>query len=205
MTPARTLRLLPMVLPLVMLFMLAGCTTMPVPEDHFYRLPDPRVTAGARALEGTLAVQRLRTDGVYAQRPLLHCSDIDSVEVHQYHYHYWTDSPPRLLQDHLVAYLRGSGIASTTLADGTGIRADYVLSGRIRRFEQLQQGGKASALVELELALQERSGSILLVKDYRAEFRAANNSLPATVTAFDQALQQIYARLNEDLRNLKRQ
>ena len=180
------------------LFLLGGClnSAPPVPRDHYYRVLIP---APARndvpALPGVLEVSPLDADGLLRERPLLYSANGQSYDMQQHDYHYWIDPPPRMLQNQLIDYLRLSGLAATIVTPDLRVKADYKLSGRIKRLERLLGGGSPRVVVELELALVEStSNQLLLVRNYTAEVRSTDESVATSITAINIALSQIFER-----------
>lgn len=180
------------------LFLLGGCfnSAPPVPRDHYYRVLIP---APARndvpALLGVLEVSPLDADGLLRERPLLYSANGQSYDMQQHDYHYWIDPPPRMLQNQLIDYLRLSGLAATIVTPDLRVKADYKLSGRIKRLERLLGGGPPRVVAELELALVENtSNRLLLVRNYTAEVRSTDESVATSITAINTALSQIFER-----------
>jgi ABC-type uncharacterized transport system auxiliary subunit len=192
------------ILPVLLLApLLAAClgSAPPVPRDHYYRLlvdgPAPGFTqAGAAvSLPGTLTVELLQADGLLRERPLLFSASGDPHELQQHDYHYWNDAPPRMLQDQMVAYLRRSGLARAVVTPDMRIRADYELSGKVRRLERLLGGGPARVVVELELALVRLDDEMLIVVDtYSEEEPAADDTVQSAIVALNRATARIFDR-----------
>ncbi len=181
----------------------ACATVQPVPEDHFYRLSPavPASPGSVRPLSGVLAIGAIDSAGIHRERAIVYTQAGVPTELLRYHYHAWIEGPPRLIQDHLLAYLRGSGAASLVMIDDARTRWDYLLSGNLRRFERVMKvGGGSDVAVELELQLDRRgSERPLLVRDYSASAPVHGADLGDAVRAFSVALQQIYARFLADL------
>lgn len=180
----------------------AGCgSAPPVPEERYYRIGVAAPTAlSAPALPGLVAVAPLQSDGLHSERAVLYAEQGQPRELRRYHYHHWADSPPRLLQDQLVTYLRHARIAATVLPDDPRLLAEHRVVGRLVRFERLNDANRALATVELELGL-ERKGSArpILLRQYSAEIPAHDGSVPAVVEAFEQAVGDVYGRFLSDL------
>lgn len=180
---------------------LAACAPATVPQDNFYRLHTPAVaTAFAKPpLPGTLEVERIEADGMIAARPIVYSDAAKPNQVGEYHYHFWTESPAALVQDALVEYLRGAGAAKMVVTPEVRVEPEYLLSGRLLRFEQVR-GGSAKVVMTLEARLRETAADrLLLLKTYSVEVPAASDSVPAAVTAFDSALAQVFAALAKDI------
>ncbi len=150
---------------------LAACAQPAPPKDRFYRLETPSVAArfAAPAL-GVIEVSRLTTDGVLSERPLAY-QDADG-SLGRYRYDLWAEPPTALLQNALVDSLRQSGIAATVITPETRVPPDWMVRGRLNRFEMLAGAGKVVASLELAV-VSSRDGALLLLKTYQAEVPSA--------------------------------
>ena len=175
-----------------------GCAKAPpVPADVFFRLPDPRPVAGAQLTDAAIVVRALRADGLRSERALLYVDDAADVTLQQQHYHFWAESPPRLVQAQLIQYLRLAG-ASPMVIGGTDAPAELVVSGRLRRFER-RLSGEQAAVVEIELQLERDGHGLVLVRDYAAEV-PAGEGFDSAIAAFAEALDKIFADFLADAR-----
>jgi cholesterol transport system auxiliary component len=182
----------------------SACMSGPAPRDHFYRLEieDPTASDGPR-IDGTLEVDRLRVEALAEGRRILYRSQERPGEVAQYAYHRWSDPPSVMVQDRLVDYLRAAHVARTVVTPAVRVAADYVVDGRILRFEQLIGNASSRAVVEIELILTRVKGRQLLqLATYREERTARSNSVADAVQAFDGAVQAIFERFVADLPQL---
>jgi len=181
---------------------MSGCSLQPpVPEDHFYRLPAATLKAD-KVLTSHITVKRFKTDGLHSERPLLFSGHDKPLSLKQYHYHFWTDAPPRMLQEHLISALRKSGIAGIVSNYDPAHRDGYIISGKIRRFEQVSRGKENKVSIDLELRLDDDRGKIVLVKDYYSERTATSASPHDLVTAFGDALTDIYKEFLKDWKGI---
>ncbi len=185
--------------------LLAGClgSAPPVPRDHYYRLlvPTPEQSAGEAPLPGIMTVELLQADGLLRERPLLYSESGESYELQQHNYHYWNDAPPRMLQDQMVTYLRRSGVSRQVVTPDMRIRADYQVSGKVRRLERLLGGGPPRVFVEIELALLRLSDDpVLVVETFSAEETAADESVDASIVALNRATAEIFDRFLAQVR-----
>ncbi len=185
--------------------LLAGClgSAPPVPQDHYYRLlvPTPEQSAGEAPLPGIMTVELLQADGLLRERPLLYSESGESYELQQHNYHYWNDAPPRMLQDQMVTYLRRSGVSRQVVTPDMRIRADYQVSGKVRRLERLLGGGPPRVFVEIELALLRLSDDrVLVVETFSAEEPAEDESVDASIVALNRATAEIFDRFLAQVR-----
>ncbi|MCW8953119.1 MAG: PqiC family protein [Rhodospirillales bacterium] len=181
----------------------AACASQPpLPQDNFYRLevtPPARAMASPR-LDGVAEVQRFSAEGLIAARPIAYTEEGTAHQLHAYHYHFWIEPPISMLQDRLVSYLRDAGAARTVVTPAMRVEPDYVVQGRIVRFERVL-GATPKVRVELELGVVARAdGRVLFVKTYREDRdQGGDDGVTAAAAAFSTAVSEIYARFLADL------
>jgi ABC-type uncharacterized transport system auxiliary subunit len=178
---------------------LAACLGGSAPPDRHYRLeaPDPP-ELGAPVFPGTLAVERLRGDGLVDQRPLVYRTGEASSELRQHAYSLWVDAPTAMLQREIAAWLRRAGAAEHVATAELLAGADFVLTGRLVRLERVLGDG-ASVDLELELAVARgRHGALVQHGVYRAGRRAASRDVEASVDALQSALGEVLQRFLDD-------
>ncbi len=87
---------------------LSGCfgSAPPVPKEQYFRLiASGEPAAVTNPLDGIVEIPPLQAEGVMGERPLLFTKD-GGLKLEQRNYAYWTDPPPAMLRDQLIAYLR---------------------------------------------------------------------------------------------------
>jgi ABC-type uncharacterized transport system auxiliary subunit len=185
--------------------LLAGClgSAPPVPRDHYYRLlvPTPAALRDVPMLPGVMTVELPKADGLLRERALLYSESGESYELQQHSYHYWNDVPPRMLQDQMVAYLRRGNVAHQVVTPDMRLRADYQVTGKVRRLERLLGATPPRVVVEMEFALQRLTDdSLLVVETYSAEETAADETVEASVVALNRATATIFDRFLSEVR-----
>lgn len=181
------------------LFLVGACATGSAPTDHYYRLAmtgDP--VTWDQPMTEVLEVQRPIAGGLLDNRPLVYGDGAHAHELRAYHYHFWADRPSTMLQGELVDFLRAAGVAKQVITPDLRARADRVVSGRIRRLEQIR-GDRPGIAVDLELILSDRSG-VLMVKDYRRVVETRDASVTTAVAAINTALGDIARTFVDDLK-----
>lgn len=171
-----------------------------VPRDSFYRLdvPAPERSFAEPPLAGVVEVARLAGDGVVNDRAIAYSGEAGKLQ--QYSYHYWVESPTQLVQDALVAALRDSGAAGRAATPAMRLRPDYLVQGKLHRFEQVIEGEGARGIVALELSVtRARDGRLVLLETYRSEAAAADASVRAAVAALRRAVAEALGGLLADL------
>lgn len=179
--------------------LLTSCAAQPpVPEDNFYQLAPSKIKANKKNIANSLSVKRLVSDGLHGERALLYSKAGQALQLKQYHYHHWSDTPPRMLQEYLISTLRSANIANTVTNYDPVHRADYNLTGKIRHFEQIERGRNNEVLVELELRLNNKRGELILLKDYRISQMANSPAPHDLVQAYGIALNKLVTEFIAD-------
>jgi len=145
--------------------LLVSCSSYaPLPTDHYYRLAEIKTgNVVPKHITGSILVQQFIADGLHHERPLLYTSDTSSLELKQYHYHLWLDSPTRMLQEQLADYLRIHQAADTIFTGYEG-PAEMIIRGQIKQFER--QADKV--VVRLVLRIDKNDSSVpLFQQDYQ--------------------------------------
>ncbi len=183
-------------LPLLLLW---GCASGPAPTDHHYRIDVAAPEApAAKPLNGVLQVDRLRADALAGERDILYQNRSDQSEIRKYTYHLWSDPPAILLQTELVSFLDEAGAAEVVIPVSARVQPDYLVSGRLHRFEQVLDSD-ARVNVEIHLTLTSSDGRILTNQTYRDERAAADRTVAASASAFGEAVHDIFERFLADL------
>ncbi|HET6156897.1 MAG TPA: ABC-type transport auxiliary lipoprotein family protein [Dongiaceae bacterium] len=190
---------------LPVLALLAGCfgSAPAVPKEQYFRLLAAQPTEQApKKVKGGIEVVPLAGEGVMTERPLLFTAD-GGRKLEQRNYAYWTDAPPQMLRDQLVAYLREESVADNVVPSELRVESAYVIRGTIRRLEQLV-GDKSGAVISLELAIIEKSSDrLVLSKVYTAEKPTSGESIDNAVAALNDGLDEIFAAFAGDLAEAK--
>ncbi|MEM7252895.1 MAG: hypothetical protein AAF493_15875 [Pseudomonadota bacterium] len=189
---------------------LAGCSSAPpVPADHFYRLPFPKQLGPAHLgttdldlrLGEVAIVQPFRSTGLHNERALLYSDDPGGLRLKRYHYHLWTDAPPKLLQEQLAAYLRRAK-AARLVRTSSGPIPNHLITGHIYRFEQHVKPKGREVFVELELGV-ERPGEYkpFVSRRYATQKLVSGDAVKVVdvVAQFGAAVDEIYSRFLTDL------
>lgn len=191
------------ILPLLLVAgMLGGCgRSAPIPTDTYYRLAAPRVAAaaGQPLADGGILVEAFQADALYRERPLLFSEDAADLTLKQYHHHHWQESPPRLLREQLILYLRAAN-AAPWVASRADQAPALTIRGRIRRFEHIIGADAVTARVALELQLLGPDGSVLMLRDYQRDEPAASKDVASVVAAMDVAVNSVFERFLADAR-----
>jgi cholesterol transport system auxiliary component len=175
----------------------AGCASGPSPPIHHYRLEaDPPTALAAPIFEGTLQVDRTRTDAFTGQRSLVHRrvdAAGEATHLHRYAQHRWVDPPSRMIEHEIVRYLRAAGAADMVVTSELRVRPSFVLHTRLLHLEQTRD--PAGIVLALDMVLTRNDDEVVLQESYRIETTLEDESVPEAVAAYNAAFTQILAQL----------
>lgn len=177
---------------------LTACSSQaPLPTDHYYRLPAVSGITPDEMRLNSISVITFQAEGLYQERAIVYTEN--EIELKQYHYHHWADSPSRLLQERLAESLRLSNISKLVLNTFEG-NSELIIKGHIKAFERLQHKGNES--VHVKLLLQVKSSSKhgpILHKEYVQTIALPSNTITNAIKAFAEAVDLIYSDFYVDL------
>ena len=177
---------------------LTACSSQaPLPTDHYYRLPELTGVSSDQKRVGSISVITFQAESLYQERAILYTEN--EIELKQYHYHYWTDSPTRLLQERLAERLRLSSISNLVLNTFEG-NSELIIKGQIKAFERLQQKGSESVYVKLLLQVNSNTRNApMLQKEYVQTVVLPSNTIASAIKAFAEAVDLIFSDFYDDL------
>ncbi len=120
----------------------------------------------------------------------------DGTSLEQHAYHFWIDSPRTMLQHALADHLRTASKAKIVIEPA--VSAEFVVRGRVRRFERSNGGG---AQIALNLALYGEDSSVpAFERDYERSIAVRDSSIAASVAALSEGTAEIFVSFTGDLR-----
>jgi cholesterol transport system auxiliary component len=173
------------------LALLSACTAPEVPKEQYFRLiAAPAEVHATKPLDGVVEIAPFGADGVMAERPLLFTAN-GGRKLEQRNYAYWTNPPPQMLRDQLVAYLRAAQFAPQVVPSEMRIDAKYAVRGTVRRLEQTANPN--GAVIEIELSLiEEASNRLIASKLFHAEQPSSSSDIDDAVKALNAGMNQIF-------------
>ena len=139
-----------------------------IPETRYfvidYTLPPAPVNPG-HTLPVSVGVDPFRSDAVYRTEKIVFRKVPYRVDF--YPYERWGARPDEFVTDRLIDHLLASSRFREVVRATGGIQADYLVRGRVKRFEEVDSpdGRKYSALAEIEITVADRrTGAVLLQK-----------------------------------------
>lgn len=182
--------------------LLGGCAAPgPIQGDTFYRLPPvTNVTMIHPLTDGVLYVTELRAEGVQSERAILYSSAAEAMVLDQYHYHFWTTSPGRLVRDHMADYLIQAQAADQVVIDPVSA-PDLNIKGRLQQLVHIRETNQSYVQVALQLRLEQAGQARpLLINTYSEQLPVAGDTMESVVRGMAEALERIYDRFLHDAR-----
>jgi len=187
----------------VLVMLLAGCAASPpLPQDHIYVFSAPKEPGDGRvSLTGkTVAVAAFKSAGLYSERPILFRNNLQTNELQQYHYHYWSMPPGQAMQEVLIAALRIQAPNALVTDASVASVADLQIGGKIWNFEQREQGDSQSVHLKIEFEVKHpQSIKPIFLRTYELDKRQAESGVESAVATFDIAVQEIMENFLRDL------
>ncbi len=180
-------------------FVLAACSSPPVPVDTFYNLTSGRGSASpsTSTLSGTIEVPPFRAEGVVNERAIIYRSS--DTEQRQYSYHYWAEPPAVMVQRSFIDALRTARLFDQVAAPEVRADRDFELIGTIRRLEHVTGGGSVKVVVEFDIGLRRVRGSdTVFIKTYQTE-RSTGRGVAGAISAMSAAVDEIIAEVLRDI------
>ncbi|MBT8004155.1 MAG: hypothetical protein HN578_14685 [Rhodospirillales bacterium] len=120
-------------------------------------------------------------------------------QLMDYNYHFWTEPPTVLLRDQLIEYLRAAGVAKTVVTAELRVAPDFIISGKIKRFEQVRDASP-HVVLEMELGLRQAgTDNLVFWGTYARKVTAEGTTVADGVKAANLAVSQVYSDYVRDL------
>ena len=130
---------------------LTACSS---PPTHYYALKVNKLGTSGNLkplVDASVAVERINGGRVYDQERIVFRDK--NNEIGFYEYHQWTSPPSELATQSVISNLMSLGYFKSTTPYRDAVDPDYVLSGRISTFEEVDKPEGVFASVALELSL----------------------------------------------------
>lgn len=183
-----------------LMLVLCGCGGK-IRYPHYYALeippPAPRLENGMR-FPGVVAVRRfdapayLRRGGiVYRRTP---------EEIGFYDYHRWAENPADAVTSAVIDALCSARLFAAVKSYDGQDRHDYVISGRLKRLDEIDYGGCVRVDVKISAELTSlRESATLWTGEADASLGIESHDVNGVVTAMSRALQKSVDRMLMDL------
>ncbi len=145
-----------MTMSLVALAILVGCAgKMRYPQYYTLDLPAPPDPPAAENTHATLAIREFRAPNYLRQGAIVYKTSPEQIGF--YAYHRWATDPRDFVTNFVIDHLDASGTFAHVRAYDGSRDADYVLSGRLEKLEEVDyQGG-----IKVEVALSAQMTNLI--------------------------------------------
>ncbi|MEK6711661.1 MAG: ABC-type transport auxiliary lipoprotein family protein [Nitrospinota bacterium] len=174
------------------LLLAAGCGVGggEIPDTRYFVIDYavPAASPGGPALPVTVGVESFRADAVYRTDRIVYRKVPHRVDF--YPYERWGARPEEFVTDRLLDHLQASRRFQEVVRATGGSTYDYLVRGRVKRFEEVNsEGGKYSAVAQVEVSLVERrTGRVLLQRQFSGSSEAKAKPPQGFVAAMAESL-----------------
>ena len=170
-------------------------------ELHLPPPPDPPPGPEARA---SVAIREFRSPSYLRQGPLVYRASAEQIGF--YDYHRWATDPRDFVTNAIADRLRASGnFAEVTIYDGRS-RADYIISGRLERLEEVDYKGGVKVEVALSAQMTElRTGTTVWANSVSETSSVAQRDVPAVVGEMSHTMDRAIEKLLSSIPGPERQ
>jgi ABC-type uncharacterized transport system auxiliary subunit len=187
----------------VLLIVLTGCSS---PPTHYYALKVGKVAAspGKPIIDGSVAVERINGGRIYDQERIVFRGA--NNEIGYYEYHQWTSSPSELATQAINTSLMSDNYFRSAAAYKDTPDPDYILSGRITNFEEVDKPEGVFAIVGIELSLiNTKQHASVWSAHGESELPVEVRNVPTVAQRLDEAMsnsiKQVMQNLGDFLKN----
>ncbi|MBC7186404.1 MAG: membrane integrity-associated transporter subunit PqiC [Calditrichaeota bacterium] len=176
----------------VLLASVLGCGH--VPQTHYYLFDYERASVPGQTLPVIIGVASVEVVPPYDQERLVFRRSRHEVEF--YHYHRWVESPAQLVRRCLLRDLAHSQRFRDVVPFPGHGAVDYLLSVRVERMEERDEGQAWFSCLELQCELRRAKG-LELVHGWQVDEReaVAERSPAGVVQALTRCLERASARI----------
>ena len=170
-------------------------------ELHLPPAPDPPPGPEARA---SVAIREFRSPGYLRQGPLVYRASAEQIGF--YSYHRWATDPRDFVTNAIADRLRASGnFAEVKIYDGRS-SADYIISGRLERLEEVDYKGGVKVEVALSAEMTDlRTGTTVWANNACETSSVSQRNVPAVVGEMSHTMDRAIEKLLSSIPGPERQ
>ncbi|NIJ41090.1 cholesterol transport system auxiliary component [Parvibaculum indicum] len=178
---------------------LGGCALVDVasePAPRFFTLTPPALQSMTSPVPAQLSVQAFTASAALETSRIVY--QPSENEIKYYAGARWADQTPDMIRRLTIETLERSGAFAAVLGEGAPAKADYLLSGEIRRFAAMPATGneKRIEVVLLTRLTEKGSGRILGTKLFSETVTSPDGRMDNVVGAYNAALGNVLSQLS---------
>lgn len=189
---------------LLVVTLLAGCAPKKsFPDKRYYVLDASRPRgASSPAKDVVLSVRRLRVSPRYERKGLVYRTG--ELNYESDFYNEFLISPSAILTQEVRQWMEASHLFRNVVASASHMAVSYILEGNVTAlYGDYRDAGSPKAVLEMQFFLISDISvetEVAFQRDYREEVPLKETSPEALVDGWNEALGQILAALEQDLR-----
>jgi uncharacterized lipoprotein YmbA len=169
------------------LVLAAGCSSVSLPEENYYRLALPDRVASPIRTTHVLRIEGIELDSSLSRDKILVAQS--DVQLQAYEFHRWISPLDRLIQDAITNGLSRSGAFVQVKGPVDGPGESLLLSGRVLDFQQVAGANGWSGKVTIVLrVLSARDRELVLEREVTSTLAMGDKSPGAAATALSSGL-----------------
>jgi ABC-type uncharacterized transport system auxiliary subunit len=171
---------------------------------HYYQITYPASTlASANSLDVAILVRNFFAPHLYREDLIVFSSS--SEEMGTYQNQRWAEPPTEMLQNALVRGLRASGRFRSVLALRSDSQGDYIVTGRLYDFREMDADG-VKAQLSFDMEMRElHTGKMVWTYAYNHDEPASGKDVAGLAAAMDKnvqrSVQEVQSSLAEYFKN----
>jgi len=180
---------------LAALLILTGCAgRVRYPDYYTLNLPAPPDPPAAEKEHASLAIREFRAPTYLRQGAIVYKASPEQIGF--YAYHRWAMPPRDFVTNAIIERLRASGVfAHVTSYDGSR-DADYVLSGRLEKLEELDYQGSVKVQVAISAEMTSIATGAIVWSNAVSEIGDVNKrDVPAVVSEMNRIMERAIEKL----------
>ncbi len=187
---------------------IVGCGSVRYPTTYVLSFPPPvpRAAPSTGAL-GQVAISEFQCPEYLCEGRIVYRSSPE--EVGFYEYHRWAMNPRQAITQYLAEGLRAQSLFNSVAVHERGSEADYMLSGSIDRFEEVDQGRDVRVVCTISAQLLDtRARSVLWSRTASETVRVEKRDIRGVVSSLSAAARiaadRLLTSMSEELPPLAR-
>ncbi|TDI85500.1 MAG: hypothetical protein E2O78_04445 [Caldithrix sp.] len=175
------------------LLLCAGCSG--VPRTYYYRIDYPLEIQHDQSpnFPWTLGIGQFSADILYEGDRIVYRES--PYEAQYYHYRRWIAPPKKIVPEHVRKDYLASGVFGKVVSLPSPQKVDYVLTGNVEAFEEVDEGSTWSGVVTIRFQLRDAKTKEIIWEESISERTTARKREPVEVVrAISESLNKTISR-----------
>jgi ABC-type uncharacterized transport system auxiliary subunit len=179
---------------LATLITLVGCGRVRYPQYYALNLPAPPDPPPSEKAQASLAVREFRAPIYLRQGGIVYKTSPEQIGF--YAYDRWAIDPRDFVTNSIIEHLRASGAFAHVRAYDGSRDADYVLSGRLEKLEELDYQGGVKVQVAISAEMTSIATGAIVWSNAVSEIGDVNKrDVPAVVSEMNRTMERAINKL----------